>query len=390
MTLQLPNPTPEMLEHSKQLTAVICKEIAVSGSIPFERYMELALYAPGLGYYSAGSTKLGSQGDFVTAPEISALFSRALALQCEQLLKIMPQGDILEFGAGSGIMAKDLLLELEQRQCLPQHYYILEVSADLRQRQQTLLKQRLPQFYSQIVWLDQLPAKPFNGVILANEVLDAMPIQRLQVTSEQLNEYHVSYEKEQFIWQFKSIKQPELSKTIADYNIELLHDYYDVEINPLLPHWIQGLSKCLAQGAVFIIDYGFPRHEYYHPDRYQGTLMCHYQQRSHTNPLILTGLQDITAHVDFTAVAEAAIKNEFKVAGFTNQAAFLLSLGLLNLAELQLHTSDQRQRLLINQQIQKLTSPAEMGELFKVMALTKNLVSTQLLGFCLQDQRQRL
>ena len=389
MTLQLPTPTPEMLAHSKQLTAVICNEIAASGSIPFRRYMELALYAPGLGYYSAGSKKLGAQGDFVTAPEISPLFSRSLAIQCEQILKIVSQGNILEFGAGSGAMAADLLLELEQRQCLPEYYYILEISADLRQRQQTLLKQRLPRFYSQIVWLDQLPAKPFNGVILANEVLDAMPIQRLQITSEQLNEYHVSYEKEQFTWQLQPIKQPELSKDITDYNIELFHDYYDVEINPLLPHWIQSLNKCLDQGAVFIIDYGFPRHEYYHPDRYQGTLMCHYQQRSHTNPLILTGLQDITAHVDFTAVAEAAIKNQFKVAGFTNQAAFLLSLGLLNLAELQLHTSDQRQRLLINQQIQKLTSPAEMGELFKVMALTKNLANIQLLGFS-RDQRQRL
>lgn len=389
MTL-LPDPSLEMLAHSKKLTAAICKEIAASGSIPFRRYMELALYAPGLGYYSAGLTKLGAKGDFVTAPEISPLFSRTLALQCEQILKTVENADILEFGAGNGVMAADLLLELEHRQCLPQHYYILEVSADLRQRQQTLLKQRLPQFYSRIQWLDQLPAKPFNGIILANEVLDAMPIQRLQLTSQQLNEYHVSYGNDQFIWQLQPIKQPELSKIIADYNIELLHDYYDVEINPLLPHWIQSLSKCLAQGAVFIIDYGFPRHEYYHPDRYQGTLMCHYQQRSHMNPLILTGLQDITAHVDFTAVAEAAIKNDFKVAGFTNQAAFLLSLGLLNLAELQLHTSDERQRLLINQQIQKLTSPAEMGELFKVMALTKNLASIQLLGFSLHDQRRRL
>lgn len=390
MTLQLPAPTPEMLAHSKQLTAAICQEIAASGSIPFRRYMELALYAPGMGYYSAGLAKLGAKGDFVTAPEISPLFSRALALQCEQILKILKNADILEFGAGNGVMAADLLIELEQRQCLPEHYYILEVSADLRNRQQTLLKNRVPQFYSRIQWLDHLPKQPFNGVILANEVLDAMPIQRLQLTPQQLNEYHVAYEKDQFYWQIHPIKQPELANIIANYDIELLHDYYDVEINPLLSPWIHSLSQCLAQGAIFIIDYGFPRHEYYHPERYQGTLMCHYQQRSHGDPLILTGLQDITAHVDFTAVAEAAIHNGLKVAGFTNQAAFLLSLGLLNLAELELQTSDERHRLLVNQQIQKLTSPAEMGELFKVMALTKNLVGIQLLGFSLHDQRQRL
>jgi SAM-dependent MidA family methyltransferase len=379
----LPTPPPELQAHSGKLMQVIRQEIERNhGAISFQRYMELALYAPGLGYYSAGLKKFGAEGDFVTAPEISPLFSHCVAKQCEQVLKTLDQADILEFGAGSAIMAAELLTYLQQKNCLPDHYYIIEISADLRARQQDYLKSRLPQFYDRIVWLDQLP-KNFRGVILANEVLDAMPIERFQLENQQINQYYVAWENNSFVWKIKPADEM-LAREITELAIQ---NYpYISEINLLTAPWINSISECLSQGLILLIDYGFPQHEYYFPDRSMGTLMCHYRQYAHTDPLILTGLQDITAHVDFTAVAEAAVQSQLKVAGFTSQAAFLLSLGLLDLAN---NNEDVRAKFNINQQIQKLTSPAEMGELFKVMALTKDL-NLPLHGFALHDQRHRL
>lgn len=350
--------------------------------------MELALYAPGLGYYSAGSQKFGEAGDFVTAPEISSLFSRCLARQCQQILEGLEQGVILELGAGSGRMASDLLQEMERLNCLPQQYFILEVSAELRERQRLLFQTEIPHLFDRFVWLDRLPIKPLLGVVLANEVLDAMPVHRFQLTpSGEIKEFFVARKQDELVWELADPSSSLLTQQI--YTLGIKQYPYESEINLLLPTWLKSLSECLQHGLILLIDYGFPRHEYYHSDRTMGTLMCHYRHRAHTDPLLWLGLQDITAHVDFTLVAESAVAADLHVAGFTTQAAFLLNCGLLNLTTEEM-LGDIKQRLLINQQIQKLTSPAEMGELVKVIALTRRIDETNLIGFRSYDQRGRL
>lgn len=377
----LPIPSADALVHSQALTQFIRQEMAVQGGyITFARFMELALYAPGLGYYSAGCTKFGRAGDFVTAPEISPLFAQCLARQCQQVLDAVEQGEIIEFGAGTGKLAVDLLLALEKLNCLPVRYSILEVSAELRARQQDFYQKNIPHFFDRMVWLEQLPAEPINGIMLANEVLDAMPVNRFQLNQTGLQEFYVKWQEDSFVWH---LNKP--SKDIA-IPTSLMNGEFEVNCN--IEPWVNSLSQCLKQGLVLLIDYGFPQHEYYHPDRVTGTLMCHYQHHAHTDPFILIGLQDITAHVDFTAVAESAVTNHLQVSGFISQAAFLLNCGLLELVP----TADQAmsKRLAVNQQINLLTSPAEMGELFKVMALTRQLDDISLLGFQQFDQRQRL
>ncbi|OGT18830.1 MAG: hypothetical protein A2V90_01810 [Gammaproteobacteria bacterium RBG_16_57_12] len=384
----LPLPTPEAQRHSEQLIAQIRAEMeAHGGRLDFARYMALALYSPGLGYYAAGARKFGAAGDFVTAPEISPQFSRCLARQCQQVLAQLPGGAILEFGAGTGAMAGDILLELERCHALPSHYFILDVSAELRQRQQQTLLQRVPRLLDRVQWLDRLPIGGFRGVVLANEVLDAMPVHRFQITAEGYNEIYVAWQGERFAW---SHERPGAALE-AWYRAATpagLAPGYESEVNLAIAPWLAGLVDSLAAGAVLLIDYGFPRHEYYHPQRSGGTLMCHYRHRAHPDPLILPGLQDITAHVDFTAVAEAALDAGFEVLGFTNQAYFLLALGLAE-SVAEVNPLDTRAQLELAQQIKKLTLPSEMGELFKVMALGKGLDMT-LRGFTLNDQRGRL
>lgn len=382
---QLPLPDTDALAHSERLSAIIRQEIQQQGSISFARYMQLALYAPGMGYYNAGAYKLGASGDFVTAPEISPLFSRAIAQQCAQVLAELKGGDILELGAGSGVMAADILLELAALQQLPQHYYILEISADLKQRQQQLLQQRIPQFYSRIHWLESLTDIAINGVILANEVLDAMPVHKFCM-NETVNEFHVVTEKNNFAWQLIPATNHELITHVEKLAIDFPPGYIS-EINLNLLNWINSLSAVLTRGLILLVDYGFPRHEYYHPDRNNGTLMCHYRHYAHDAPLLWPGLQDITAHVDFTAVAEAADNTNLNVAGYTAQAYFLLNCDIMKLAQAQM--TDDINHAKVAQQIKKLTYPAEMGELFKAIALTRNL-DILLMGFREYDLRRKL
>lgn len=396
----LPLPTKDALAHSAALINLIRQEIENNGGkITFARFMELALYAPGLGYYSAGCWKFGKAGDFVTAPEISSLFARCLAQQCQQVLDATKDGEIIEFGAGTGKLAVDLLLELERLNCLPIKYSILELSAELRKRQQEFCQANIPHLFERLVWLDKLPAQPINGVVLANEVLDAMPVNKFRFDKGELEEFYVNWKDDGFVWLLEEsgigghVALCPPYKKILDEFVGWAKERSDVssmefELNLNIPAWLSSISQCLNQGLVLLIDYGFPQHEYFHPDRTMGTLMCHYQHHAHTDPLILVGLQDITAHVDFTAVAESAVANNLQVAGFTTQAAFLLNCGLLNLIDQT--PDDLRARLDINQQINMLTSPAEMGELFKVIALTKHLTEINLLGFSQFDQRQRL
>jgi SAM-dependent MidA family methyltransferase len=380
----LPEPNTAEQELSRRLTTQICAEIAVNGPMTFARYMDLALYAAELGYYRSGSPKFGEQGDFITAPELSPLFSQCLARQCRQILSLLPQGDILEFGAGSGVMARVILQTLAGMDALPQHYYILELSAELAQRQRQQFQQHAPELLSRVVWLQQLPTAPFYGVIIANEVLDAMPVHRFGYYHG-WQEYYVTVNQGHLSWQLDALSNPQFKAQLAELQIPAT-DGYTTEINPLLPAWIASLDKLLASGAILLMDYGLTSSEYYHPDRACGTILCHYRHRAHADVFWWPGLQDITAQVDFTAVANAAVAGELELDGYTHQAAFLLNCGI---TDFMTGNEDPRMRLVLSRQIQRLTMPGEMGEAFKVMGLVKNFAEP-LLGFTLMNQLERL
>lgn len=380
-TTILPQPDTIALEYSHRLQNLIAQEIVLSGPMTFARFMELALYAPGLGYYSAGSRKFGKEGDFITSPEISSLFSNCLAQQCAQILENVG-GDILEFGAGSGKMAAGILAELERLGALPNHYYILEISADLKERQQQYLKDNLSKLADRVVWLDHLP-ESFNGVCLANEVLDAFPVHRFKKTEHGFQELYVEYKNDQFGLICRT-PCAALQRYLCDLP-ELPQDY-ESECNLNVHGWINSVGRMLQQGMLLIIDYGYPRSEYYHLERSQGTLMCHYRHRAHHEPLANIGLQDLTAHVDFTAVITAADQVGFSLGGYTNQANFLLSCGMIDYLR---EVSCQEQYLKLSLETKVLTAPSEMGELFKVMALNKN-IDLDLIGFTLRDYSERL
>lgn len=383
----LPPPSQEALVHSQRLVNQLILAIKQSGgALPFTEFMTQALYTPGLGYYSAGLRKFGAKGDFITAPEISPLFSQGIAKQCQPFLTAFEQSMILEFGAGSGIMAAEILKELERLNCLPHQYLILEVSAELRQRQQTTLQTQIPKLFNRIHWLDRLPSQPISGVILANEVLDAMPIHRFRLDAETVAEFQVSYQEDRFVWQESPTPNQSLRIAVESLRHQLPVGYIS-EINLALPAWLQSVADSLLAGLVLLIDYGFPSREYYHPQRSHGTLMCHYQHYAHDDPLILVGLQDITAHVNFTAVAEAAMTAGLSVAGYTNQANFLLACGLIELLST-LDPNNTPYYLQQTQAVKTLILPSEMGELFKVMALTRHW-DKPLLGF-VRDERIKL
>ncbi len=390
----LPQPHPDAVAHSQHLINTITQAIFdAGGAISFAEFMAQALYAPGLGYYSAGVRKLGAKGDFITAPEISPLFSHCVARQCQQVLAALNEGIILEFGAGSGIMAAEILKELERLDSLPLQYLILEVSADLQQRQRETLQAQVPQLLNRVQWLKSLPSHKLSGVILANEVLDAMPVQRFRLDEQQMSEFYVGLANSNnnptetpFVWQALPTRDKSLQAAVEALRSTLPIGYVS-EINLALPAWIQSVADILATGLVLLIDYGFPSGEYYHPQRDQGTLMCHYQHYAHDNPLILIGLQDITAHVNFTAVAEAALVAGLHVSGYTTQANFLLNSGLPELLSA-FDPDDTKNYLQQTQQAKTLILPSEMGELFKVMALTRHL-DIPLLGFA-RDERARL
>ncbi len=362
--------------HSAKLKAHILELIAQDGPLDFDRFMNLALYAPGLGYYVAGAHKLGKGGDFVTAPELSPVFSYCVARQCAEVINTIPVAEILELGAGSGKMALAILSELERLNALPKHYFILELSPDLQERQRRLFEQTAPHFLERVRWLNELPQ--IKGIILANEVLDAMPVRRFKQAAE-LQEYFVGSSGSDLQWQLMPATV-ELQTTVAELGLELAVGY-ESEINLQLQPFIQSLAASLEQGLLLLIDYGFTRQEYYHPERSMGTLMCHYQHQAHEDPLILLGIQDITTHVDFSAVAEAATAAGLEVAGFANQATFLINAGL----------SDYVSALNPNEllAVKQLVLPSEMGELFKAMALTKQLEIT-LCGFSEHNQSYRL
>ncbi|MFQ5659341.1 MAG: class I SAM-dependent methyltransferase [Gammaproteobacteria bacterium] len=387
----LPAPTAAALAHSHRLTENIRAGIEANhGHISFKRYMQKVLYEPGLGYYSAGARKFGVEGDFITAPEVSPLFSRCLARQSEQIIRALQGGIILEFGAGTGTMAVDILTELKQRKCLPEKYLILEPSADLRQRQQQQLAERVPELLTTVEWLDRLPGTPVKGLFLANEVIDAQPTHRIVMADKNPCELQVLWQDNAFSWG-RVAASGELANQVERIRRKLQSEWpdgYILEINTDLPAWMRSLSDSLAQGVMLFVDYGYPAHEYYHPQRTEGTLLCHYRHRVHSDPFLYPGLQDITASVDFTAVAEAAVAAGLEVNGFTTQAHFLMACGLDSMVPA-CAGDNQKSLMEITRQVKILTLPGEMGERFKVIALSKQFDGA-LMGFELADQRRRL
>ncbi len=346
--------------------------------------MSLALYAPGYGYYSAGSAKFRSAGDFVTAPEVSSLFGRCLASQIAQVLA-RTGGSILELGAGSGRLTIDVLTELDRLGELPEHYLVLEISADLRNKQKELAISSIPLHLSQkITWLDDLP-QTFTGVILGNEILDALPAHIVYWHENGICERGVTTDAGRFVWQDRPLTHGALHD--AAKALEVTPNYLS-EINLAAEGMIASLVRMLTCGIILMLDYGFPRGEYYHPQREQGTLMCHYRHHAHDDPFFYPGLQDMTTHVNFTAVAEAAIAHGATLLGYTGQAQFLINCGITKLLE-EVSPSDMAAYLPLATQAQKLLSPAEMGELFKAIALGKCYDHT-LSGFERGDKRHTL
>ena len=385
----LPPPDAGAAELSERLTAVIRTEIdAHDGAISFARYMELALYAPGLGYYSAGHRKFGAAGDFVTAPELSPLFARCLSRQCAQVLAAMGGGSVLEVGAGSGALAGELLATLASDAAPLERYLILEVSADLRERQQRAISQRNEALRCSAEWLDRLPDR-FRGVLIANELIDALPVHRLVRRHGVVREMCVTWTENRFDWCLGEPRDDRLAARVEQAaSVSGDHDEYIFEINLAAEDWLRSVADILDEGVILLIDYGYPQREYFHPQRHGGTVMCHYRHRAHTDPLILPGLQDITAHVNFTALAETAHVAGLEVAGFSSQSYFLLSCGLLEIAETDA-VLEATGQVRLAQEVKRLTLPGEMGERFKVLALGRGLASP-LLGFTLRDDRIRL
>lgn len=384
----LPSPSPLEAAHAARVADLIRDEVeAAGGWLSFERFMELALYAPGLGYYSAGSAKLGADGDFVTAPEMSDLFSRCLARQCAEVLG-QTGGEILELGAGTGRMAGVILTELAARDALPERYAILEVSADLAARQRAHLAVLPPALRARVEWLERLPGEPRSGVILANEVLDALPCRRFTVARGELRELGVALSPGGRLRDAAAAPDADLARALAELASQaLLPEGYVSEVCLRVSSWIASLSDCLARGVVLLSDYGLPRAHYYHPERRSGTLRCHFRQRAHDDPYINLGVQDIGAWVDFTRVAEAAASAKLTVAGFATQTACLLGLGLPELVAEAERGSPLHVRLA--GEARRLLMPEEMGEAFKVMALTRDF-DARLSGFTLQDLRGSL
>lgn len=386
----LPAPGAEAAAHSRRLCGLLQSEMVhAGGAITFERYMDLVLHAPGLGYYSAGSTKFGPSGDFVTAPEISPLFSRCLARQCAQILA-QTGGIILELGAGTGVMAADLLTELDALRALPEQYLILETSAELRQRQGKLLGQRVERLLDRVRWLDALPEQPLRGVILANEVIDALPVHRIEIRGSEAKELCVQVQGDGFGWASAPAGASLMARvgTLLRTLPEALPEGYVTEMNTRLGPWVAALGEILEQGALLCLDYGYPRHEYYHPQRMSGTLRCYYRHRVHEDPFLYPGLQDVTACVDFSALAEAGVAAGLEFCGFTNQAQFLLGCGLEALLAGYVDADD-HSRLATARQVRLLTLPGEMGERIKALCLGRGLTGA-LAGFSPVDQRHRL
>lgn len=381
----LPEPTDELKQLSDALSAVIRQEIRAGGPMPFSRYMEMALYQPGLGYYCAGLHKLGVKGDFTTSPELGSLFADCLARQIEQVAEHLENYDILEIGAGSGRLAADILQLIDQA-FLPHRYLILERSADLRQVQREHLTAAAPHLLDRVEWLDRPPEEAWQGVILANEVIDALAVERFRATQSGLEQICVVEAGDTFGWSSRPAPA-QLATAFGNLDVDLPGGYQS-ELNLQLPAWLAAVTGSLVRGLALFIDYGYPRREYYLHERNDGTLICHYRHRAHDDVFFWPGLQDITAFVDFTALAEAADGCGLRVEGYTSQVMFLLGCGLEQVLARQIALSSD-DGMSLNAQTRQLTLPGMMGERFQVMGLGREL-GFPLQGFQLLDLCRRL
>jgi SAM-dependent MidA family methyltransferase len=387
-------PPPELTaleaEHGERLSARIRAAIADAGGwIDFARYMEMALYEPGLGYYSAGARKLGEGGDFVTAPEVAPVFSRCLAGQCAEVLAALGGGEVLELGAGSGVMAAAMLAELGSLGALPSRYRILDVSADLRERQRATLAAAVPGLLDRVEWLDRLP-EGFEGVVVANEVLDALPVDRFTWRGGEARALGVAAASGRFEWA-EAPAGPALLAAVEEIRRDCAADWpggYSSEVNTGLAAWLAAVADSVRRGVLLFVDYGLPRREYYAAERGSGTLLCHFRHRFNEDPFARPGLQDITAWVDFTAVAEAAERAGLGLAGYTTQAHFLIGNDLAGRLQ-DVSGLDLVQRVNLSRQAMVLTLPGEMGERFKAIALAKGY-DAPLRGFAVRDLRHTL
>lgn len=368
----LPTPTPEQDRHSRRVRASVVAAIeAAGGAIRFSDFMERVLYAPGLGYYSAGSAKLGPHGDFITAPETGPQFAACLARACAEVLDGEDDGEILELGGGTGRLAAGILERLASAGRLPRRYRILEISADLRDRQARLLRDQVPELAERVEWLERMPDS-IRGVILANEVLDALPCERFRIEGGAAVYLGVGLEAGAFRW------VPLPGDAALAGRVELIRaaterlppDGFESEWIPGLRPFVATVAGALERGVLLLIDYGLSRRELYHADRCEGSLICHYRHRAHADPLILPGLQDITSWVDFTDVAEAATGAGLVLEGYTTQAHFLLGSGIDSIGEGE-QCDDPRARAESAQALRKLLLPGEMGERFKVIGFSR-------------------
>ena len=377
--MSLPQPAADAQEQSARLVRLVKESIAEAGGwIPFSRYMELALYAPGLGYYSGGARKFGPGGDFITSPELTPLFGQALAAQVAQVMQAS-SAQVLEVGAGTGLLAADLLLELERRGVLPDRYEILELSGELRERQFDTLAERAPHLAGRVRWLDALP-EAFSGALIANEVLDVMPVHLVASRPDGVFERGVAIDAAGILRWADTPAFGAVAEAAAVLVLPVPETgEYVTEINLAARAWVGEWARRLVSGALLLVDYGYPRAEYYLPSRSNGTLLCYYRHHAHADPFLWPGLNDITAFVDFTTVAEAAFEAGLDVLGYTSQAAFLFNCGILeSLARRGPETGADYIRAA--RAVQRLTTPQEMGELFKVLALGKEM-HEPLIGF---------
>jgi len=375
--------SPDEAGHEARVVAHIGAAIdAAGGWIPFSRYMQLALYAPGLGYYAAGAHKLGAGGDFVTAPELSPVFGRCLASEVGGILAVLGGGDVLEVGAGSGALAAELLAALERAGRLPRRYLILETSPDLRHRQQAALAALPAALGARLAWLERPPETPFAGVVIANEVADALPVERFRVGEGGVLQLGVARAQDRFAWQARPADAA-LAAAVAALGVALPVGY-ESELCPLLAPWLATVTGPLAAGVALFLDYGATRAEYYGPGRRGGTLGCFFRQRRHEDPFVRVGLQDLTAWVDFTALAEAGLAAGLAVAGYTTQAHFLIGNGFeRHLAEVRAGLRPEREPLAARAAL-RLVLPTDMGERFKCLALAR-AYEAPLAGFVLRD-----
>ncbi len=374
-----------------QLQAQLRQSIAAAkGALRLDEFIQQVLYTPQSGYYSAATTIFGREGDFITAPEIAPLFAQCLARWCAAILPALSQQHIYEVGAGSGALLVEVLLALSAHDCLPAHYYIVDISPTLRAQQRARLQATAPELLARVSWLDSLP-DTITGIVLANELLDAMPVRRFVRDTNAVLEQMVVLRDDQLVIENCTTHDARLLARIAAIEAqqgEPLAAGYCSEINFAAEDWLNHTAASLQHGALLLIDYGYPRSVYYHPQRRSGTLVCHHRHTVNTDPLQHIGLQDITAFVDFSAMAQVAQQAGLTLDGFTTQAHFLLDLGILNLIGARM-TADPTQQLQLAGQVRRLTMPYEMGEAFKVLAVSKNL-QTGVPGFGFRNRIEEL